>query len=259
MGNPAKDDKPRVSDDDPRAQWPKTAKACTITGMSKRTLENRVRDGSLDYVYDSSGERHFDPESLDAIAGQVTESAVEADLTASLTTELRRALSDTLKANKDLLTLATVPAFKAAKLVRSENKALRKRCRQLETDRVKAIEAFEAALTESHNRELARKQADAHEARLDKGFDALLGQLPNIVNQLSFKKSLGKLFGSLTDDQKGLLFDMLTAEQLAEITRIMGQKDSDSKRSPSAKPSDTANGAPSQPAESAKQESEQSS
>ena len=248
MGNPAKEDKPKVSDDDPRAQWPKTGKACTLTGMSKRTLENRVRDGSLDYVYDSSGERHFDPESLDAIAGQVTEAGVEADLTASLTTELRRALSDTLKANKDLLTLATVPAFKASALLRKENRALRKRCRQLETDRVKAIEAFEAALTESHNRALAAKQAESHEKRLDKGFDALLGQLPTIVNQLSFKKSIGKLFESMTADQKGLLFEMLTPDQLKEITRIMGQKDSDSKRSPSAKQSDTANGASSQPA-----------
>lgn len=248
MGNGAKADVETVGDDDPRAQWPKTAKACQLSGLTKRTLENKVRAGEARYVYDSSSERHFDPEWLDEIAGNVTDKAIEADLTASLVTELRRALSDTLKANKDLLTLATVPAFKAGKLVRAENKALRKRCRELEEARVKAIEAFEAALTESHERELARMAAQSHQSRLDKGFDALIGQLPNLVNQLSFKKSIGKLLDSLTGEQKGLLFEMLTAEQLAELSRIMGQKDSDSKRSPSVQPSDKANGASSKPA-----------
>ena len=250
MGNPAKEDVETIEDDDPRSQWPKSAKACSITGLTKRTLENKVRSGEAKYVYDSSGDRHFDPEWLDSLNGTVTEKAIEADMTQAVMSDLRKALADMTKANAALLNLATVPAFKAGKLVRAENRALRKRCRQLEEDRVKAIEAFEAALTESHERELARMAATSHQSRLDKGFNALLDQLPNMVNQLSFKKTINDLLGSLSGEQKSVLFELLTPEQLQKLGRIMKQGDSDEKRSPPAKPSDTANGAPSPKAES---------
>lgn len=248
MAHATKEDIDTVEEDDPRYQWPGNAKAMAITGLSKRTLENRVRDGSLKYVYDTSGNRHFDPESLNEIAGivEVSDKALDVDLATSVMGDLRKALSDMTKANSSLLQLATAPAFTASRMIQKENKALRKRCRQLESDRVKAIEAFEQALTEAHERELARKTAEAHQDRLNKGFDALLGQLPNLVNQLSFKKSINKLFGTLTDEQKGLLFEMLTAEQLAELGRVMGQGDSDKdnpKRSPPAKETDSPNGA----------------
>ena len=255
MAHGTKDDIDRVDDDDPRAQWPRSAKACDIAGITKRTLENRVRDGTLKYVYDSSGERRFDPECLNEVAGIVSDKEIDANIAMSVMTDLRRALGDMVKANKDLLTLATVPAFKAGKLIRAENRALRKRCRELEEARVAAIEAFEAALTEAHEREMARAAAEAHQQRLNKGFDTLMNQIPNLMSQLSFKKSIDKLFAGMTSEQKELLFEMLTPEQLAEIGRIMGQRDSDSKRSPARGQSDSdTNGVSSHKAEKAKEE-----
>lgn len=242
MANPAKAEIETVTEDDPRSQWPKNGKACTMANLTKRSLENKVRDGSAKYVYDESGQRLFDPEWLNEVAGVVTETDIEADLTKSVTEQLRRALGDMVKSNRDLLTLATVPAFKAAKVVRAENRALRKRCRQLELDRIKSIEAFEAAMTATHDRELAREVARSQEARKDKGFDALIGQLPNLVTQLSGKKSVTSLFESLTVEQKVVLFELLTPAQKAIVARLMKQADSDEKRSPPA-PADPGNGA----------------
>jgi hypothetical protein len=243
MANAAKEEIETVGDDDPRAQWPKNAKACTMANLTKRSLENKVRDKSAKYVYDSSGERHFDPEWLQEVSGVVTETDIEADVTKHVIEQLRRALSDTVKSNKDLLTLATVPAFKAARVVRQENRALRKRCRQLELDRIKSIEAFEAAMTATHDRELAREVARSQEARKDKGFDALIGQLPNLVSQMSGKKKVSGLLESLTTEQKAVLFELLTPAQLKIVTTLMTQADSDEKRSPPAKGTDSPNGA----------------
>jgi len=243
MANASKD-KPTVEDDDPRYQWPKTAKACAIAGISKRTLENEVRRDAIEYVYDSSGERHFDPEKLAEFAGTVSEASVEADKEVSVTEQLRRALADMVKSNKELLTLATGPAFKAIRLVKSENKALRKRCRQLEIDRIKGIEAFEQAMTSTHDRELAREQARAADARKDRGFDALLEQLPNLVTQMTGKKKVSGLLESLSDEQKSVLFELLTPAQMKIVASLMQQADSDSKRSPPGRGTDSPNGVP---------------
>jgi hypothetical protein len=255
MANAAKKDIVTVDDDDPRSQWPKNAKAQVIANLSKRSLENKVRDGTAVYVYDSSGERHFDPEWLNEVSGTVSDADIEADLTKSVTEQLRRALSDMVKSNKDLLTLATGPAFKAARVVRQENRALRKRCRQLETDRIKSIEAFEAAMTATHDRELARETQRAQEARKDKGFDALMGQLPNLVSQMSGKKKVMGLLDSLSDEQKIVLAQLLSPKQMQVLASLMQQANSDTPRDePEAKrsssePADPAtNGASSKPA-----------
>jgi len=253
MANAGKAEVETVEDDDPRAQWPKNGKAQTIANLTKRSLENKVRSGEAKYVYDSSGERHFDPEWLNDVAGVVTETDIEADLTKSIFSDLRRALSDMTKSNKDLLSLATVPAFKASRVVRQENRALRKRCRQLEQDRIKSIEAFEAALTATHDRELAREQQRAQEARKDKGFDALIEQLPNLLSQMTGKKKISGLLESLTDEQKAVLFELLTPAQLKVVSSIMTQAGSDEKRSPPGKVTDSPNGASSHKAGEAKE------
>lgn len=249
MANASKPEIETVEDeDDPRLLWPKNGKALTMGNLTKRSLENKVRTGEAVYIYDSTGERHFDPEWLNQLAGVVTETDVEADLTKSIFADLRRALSDMTKSNKDLLALATGPSFAASKLIKKENKALRKRCRQLESDRIKSIDAYEAALTATHDRELERERIRSQEARKDKGFDILMGQLPELVSQLSGKKKLSGLLETLTTEQKAVLFELLTPAQLQVVTTIMAQVDSDNKkRSPPGKPTDSANGT-SQPA-----------
>ncbi len=99
MANASKADIDTVEDNDPRWRWPKNAAVLTATGMSKRRLENLVRTGSARYVYDTTGDRHFDPEWVNEVSGVVEEIAVEADLTASVMADLRRALGDMVKSN----------------------------------------------------------------------------------------------------------------------------------------------------------------
>ncbi len=243
MANASKSSIETVGEDDPRAQWPSNSKAQVLANLTKRGLENRVRDGSAVYVYGPSGERHFDPEWLAEVSGTVTDASIEADKEVSITEQLRRALSDMVKSNKELLTLATMPAFKAIRLVKSENKALRKRCRELESARIKSIETFEAAMTATHDRELQREQQRAADARKDKGFDALLDQLPNLVSQMTGKKKVSGLLESLSDEQKAVLFELLTPAQMKIVATLMSQVDSDSKRSPPVKGTDSPNGA----------------
>lgn len=226
MPKPEKDSVETIKPDDPRNEWPGTAKALAMTGLSQRTLENMVRTGAVHYVYDEAKNRKFNPDSLAEVAGVVSEKATENELTTAIVAESRKTIKDLSEANAKLLRLATSPAFRAMRILKNENAALRARCSELETKHLQNIEAFEAALNESHKRELERVQAEAREKRYDAGFNKLLEQVPSIVEQVTFKRTIDSLLTTLTPDQQGLLFEMLTDQQKALLMRIMKQRGS---------------------------------
>jgi hypothetical protein len=224
MAHGTKEGVDTVDTDDPRYRWPQTLEAAKMAGVSKRTLENLVRSGKVGYVYDDSGERHFDPEGLRLHAGVVSDADVELDLTKATWELVRRTNSDLVKANSDLLKLATEPSFKLIAALQAELEAVRNRYDALQAKYIASIDAFEAALTTAHERELAREQARAQDARKDMGFKMALDQLPNLVAQLTFKKSIDGLFESLTPEQTAVLFDLLTEKQKAVVMTIMKQR-----------------------------------
>lgn len=226
MAHGTKDDIDTVGDEDPRSKWPKTAEAAKMAGVSKRTLENMVRSGSVDYVYDESGERHFNPSSLRENAGVISDADVEVEISKLTFDAMRRTNTDLVKANGDLLRLATEPHFKLVDSLQKELENMRTRYETLQGKYLSAIEAFESALTTKHERDLAIAEAKAKEARLDAGFNMAIGQLPNLIAQLTFKSSIDKLFKSFTPEQTSVLFDLLTPEQKAVVMNLMKQPSS---------------------------------
>ncbi len=227
MAHATKDDVETIGDEDPRFRWPRTNEAAKMAGITKRTLEYMVRKGEVQYVYDSSGERHFDPSGLKENAGTILADDVELDLTKATWDLVRRTNSDLVKANGDLLRLATDPAFKLIDALTKELEAVRGRYDALQAKYMASIEAFESALTTSHERELSRVQAAAQEGRKDMGFKMALDQLPNLIAQMTFKKSIDGLFESLTPDQTSVLFELLTDKQKAVVMTIMKQRSSE--------------------------------
>lgn len=227
MPKNTKDDIRTVSEDAPEYSWPTTAKACELAGISPRQLENLVRTGRVHYVYDRSKDRHFDPESLANAAGVVLNTEeIKADLMASVLSESRRSIKDLSESNAKLLRLATGPAFRVIRALRQENTALRAEAEAIRTKYLSAIDSFEKALDNSHQRELERVKAESREKRLDTGWERLMEQVPSIIEQLTFKKGISGFLSSLTADQMMLLKDMLTTEQLSFVMRLMGQKGS---------------------------------
>lgn len=240
MPGPSKDSIETISVNDARMNWPQSVKALHMTGVSKRTLENMVRSGQVRYVYDPSGNRLFDPESLQEAAGIVNDSDIDADLSKVVIEQARRSIKDLTEANQKMMSLMITSQAKVTNVLRRENRALRGRCRELEKRELENIEAFEAALTASHERELARTQAEAREKRLDNALNKALEQVPAIIEQLSFKRAIVGFTDSLTAEQQGLLFEMLTPKQLETLGKIMSQKDSSNKaRSPSGSQTDS--------------------
>lgn len=231
MAHGTKDEVDSVDEDDPRYQWPKTSKAATMGGMSKRTLENMVRKGEARYVYDASGERHFDPEWLQEQSGTVSDKELDNDLTKETFELLARSNKDLQKFSSELLKLVPSAQYRTNRLLRIENKALRAHNEKLQAKYLQAIEAFESALTLSHERELQRMQAQANEERKSKGFDTLMGQVPNLIAQISFKQAIDKFMGSFTPDQYEVLFELMTEEQKALFGTIMKQRTVASKTS----------------------------
>lgn len=223
-----------IVDDDERMAWPNTAQVCTRFDVSRPALENLVRRGQVEYVYDEKKERHFDPESVKEAVGIVTltEAEIQGDLTKSTFELLAKTNKDLSKANSELLKLATEPAYRVIDSLQKENQDLRAECGALRQKYIDGLEAFEGALNESHARELARASAMANEARKDKGFDTLLGQVPNLLSQLTMKKAAVGLFSSLSDAQKAVLFELLSPDQLQVVLKMMGQTQSNGSSQP---------------------------
>lgn len=225
MGHGTKEDIENIDEDDPRNQWPKTSKAATMGGMTKRTLENLVRNNQAKYVYDTSGERHFDPAWLQEQSGTVSDKELDNDLTKETFELLARSNKDLQRFSSELLKLVPSSQYRTNRVLRLENKSLRQRYDALHAKYMASIEAFENALTVSHERELARMQAQANEDRKSKGFDTLLAQVPHLVAQISFKQAIDKFMGSFSADQYAVLFELMTDEQKAMFAGIMKQRE----------------------------------
>lgn len=225
MGHGTKEDIENIDEDDSRNQWPKTSKAATMGGMTKRTLENLVRNNQAKYVYDTSGERHFDPSWLQEQSGTVSDKELDNDLTKETFELLARANKDLQRHSSELLKLVPSAQYRTNRVLRLENRNLRKRYDELHDKYMKSIDAFEAALTTSHERELARMQAQANEDRKSRGFDTLLAQVPHLVAQLSFKQAIDKFMGSFSAEQSAVLLELMTDEQKAMFAGIMRQRE----------------------------------
>lgn len=234
MAHGTKGDVESIDEDDPRYQWPKSSKAATMAGISKRTLENMVRKGEAKYVYDQGGERHFDPAWLTEQSGTISDKELDNDLTKETFELLARSNKDLQRFSSELLKLVPSAQYRTNRLLRIENKTLRAHNEKLQGKYLQAIEAFESALTLSHERELQRMQAQANEDRKSKGFDTLMGQVPNLIAQISFKQAIDKFMGSFSPDQYSVLFELMTDEQKALFASIMGQKNAADKAAKAA-------------------------
>lgn len=225
-----------VGSDDERYKWPRSVEAAKMAGVSKRTLENLVRNGQVSYVYDESGERHFDPSTLRENAGTVSDADVELDLTKSTYELLARANKDLQRFVDNLLKHDTERGEKVTLSLQRQIDQLSARYETLQERYIKSLDAFEAALTTAHERELARLEAQGKETRKGQAFDLAMSQLPTVLAQFARGKtngvstSIDTLLASLTAEQKALLFEMMTDEQKTILATIMKSSNPQSKK-----------------------------
>lgn len=221
MANGTKEDVERIDEDDPRYLWPTTSQAVNKLGVHKRTLENMVRRGEIRYVYDTKGDRHFNPEDLSVAADKpVTDKVVEAEVETSTIGALESLVKTLLKANEGLLKLATDPAKAFTDIIVNALEKQQLAYERLQAKYIAGIEAFEAALNNQAERELEKQKQTSQDERMNKALDKGLEQLPAIVAGLANRKAVSGFLNTLTDEQKGYLFDMLTPAQLELLGKL---------------------------------------
>ena len=231
-----------IDTEDPRQTWPNATKAAKVLGVSKTKFEKLAKEVELEYVLTADGERLFNPTKITEYTGIYDDEQLEqAKVVNKHLLDTTKMLCERLE---KVLKLSTDPADKVITHLLEDNKNLREKYGELQTKYIEGIEAFESALTQAHEREMAAAVQKTRDERMGKVLDVALGMAPELVAQamsaVGKKAAFSKLTNSLSEEQLTMLMLMVNDEQKQILKDILGKRAEDAaKAADSQTPKDT--------------------
>jgi predicted site-specific integrase-resolvase len=232
MATKRRENTPEFIPTDPGELPPGYSKAQVMTklGISRNTLQRKVREGELTEVgRDEKGRAYYDPEEVDALIEAKGGGSTVVMSATEFMGSANTAVLQNQRHIESLMQSVTGPGQKLLELLAAANSDLAEENRILRKKNMQMMEAYENILNQENERQILIMRERAAERRQEKAWD-MMGKVfkdnvPVLMEQLGSIKSAGpvmEILGRIIPDQLEALemANFITPEQKELILKV---------------------------------------